>query len=163
MKKTPPERPLMKKIAILTLAISLLAGAAQATENIPMGVRAGFTSGPDQFHLGAHAYTGELFEGVDLSPNIEIGFGSGFTTIALNADFTYSFTELVSPPWGFYAGAELGLIIMDHDLASSTDLGLSALCGLTKLLDNGHTALAELKLGILDSPDFKITFGYTFF
>jgi len=154
---------LMKKIVIVALSLSLFVGAAGASENIPIGVRAGFTGSPDQFHFGAHAFTGELFTGVDLTPNVEIGLGSGFTTIALNADFTYNFSELMSPPWGFYAGSELGLIIMNHDLASATDIGLSGLCGVTKILDNGHTAMAELKVGILDSPDIKITFGYTFF
>lgn len=154
---------MMKKIVFLILSISLLAGVAQSSDNIPMGLRAGFTSGPDQFHMGGHAYMGEIFTGVDFTPNVEIGFGSKFTTIALNADFTYSFTELVNAPWGFYAGAELGLIILDHDFGSSTDIGLSALCGVTKTLDNGHTALGELKLGILDSPDLKLTLGYTFF
>jgi len=153
----------MKKIVVLALSLALLAGSAQATENIPMGVRAGFTGGPDQFHLGAHAYTGELFTGIDLTPNVEIGFGSGFTLIALNADFTYSFTEIMSPPWGLYAGTELGLMIADHGAGSSTDLGLSALCGVTKTLDSGHCAVAEIKLGIIDSPDVKLTLGYTFF
>ena len=153
----------MKKTVVLVIALILSASVVQATDNVPMGLRGGFTSGPDQFHIGAHAYTGEIFTGVDLTPNLEIGFGSGFTTVALNADFTYSFTELMSPPWGFYAGAELSLLYMDHDFGSATDLGLSALCGMTKILDNGHTGLAELKFGILDSPDLKITLGYTFF
>ena len=153
----------MKKIVILALSLLLLAGAVQASENIPMGLRAGFTSGQDQFHMGAHAYTGEIFTGVDLTPNVEIGFGSGFTTIALNADFTYSFTELMTPPMGMYAGGELGLIIVDTDFGSNSDLGFSALCGFTKTFDNGHSGLAEIKLGIIDSPDFKLTFGYTFF
>ncbi len=153
----------MKKIALLVLSLVLLTATTQASDNIPMGLRAGFTSGPDQLHIGAHAHTGEIFTGVDLTPNVEIGFGSNYTTIALNGDFTYSFTELVSPPWGFYAGGELGLIIMDHKIGSATDLGLSVLFGVTKTLDNGHTGLAEIKLGLLDSPDLKITAGYTFF
>ena len=58
----------MKKIALLVLSLVLLTGAAQASDNIPMGLRAGFTSGPDQFHIGAHALTGEIFTGVDLTP-----------------------------------------------------------------------------------------------
>jgi hypothetical protein len=153
----------MKKIITVALVVFLFAGLAQASENIPMGLRAGFTSGPDQFHIGAHAFTGEIFSGVDLSPNIEIGFGSNSTIIALNGDFTYSFTELMTAPWGFYAGGELGLIYSDFTVGSDTNLGLSGLCGLTKAFDNGHYGLAELKLGLLDSPDLKITIGYTFF
>jgi len=153
----------MKKIVTLVFVLSLIAGASFASGNIPMGLRAGFGSGPDQFHIGAHAFTGEIFSGVDLTPNVEIGFGSNTTTIAFNGDFTYSFTELTTPPWGFYAGGELGLIFSDYTFGSNTNLGLSAVGGLTKAFDNGHTGLVELKLGLLDSPDLKITAGYTFF
>jgi hypothetical protein len=46
---------------------------------------------------------------------------------------------------------------------SDTKLGLSVLAGTTRPLANGNELLGEIRFGLLDSPDFKLTFGYTFF
>ena len=46
---------------------------------------------------------------------------------------------------------------------TATDIGLSALLGLVRTLASGHRAMAEIRAGLIDSPGFKLTFGYTLF
>jgi hypothetical protein len=135
-------------------------------QSLPFGVRAGYTSwnGIDQFHFGGHVNLGELFPNVEFTPGFELGLGNDLTLLTINGDVTYNFTELVERPWKFYAGGSLSLNYLNPKVGGSdTDLGLSALVGGAKQFTNGHEGLAEIRIGILDSPDFKLTFGYTLF
>ena len=134
--------------------------------DLPVGPRIGYThwDGINQLHFGGHVKLGELFPNVELTPGLEMGFSNGYTVIIINGDLAYQFTELTSAPWGFYGGGSLSLNYLDHDLLEGNmDLGLSALVGATRQLGNGNEVLGEVRMGILDSPEFKITFGYTFF
>ena len=104
---------------------------------------------------------------VELTPNLEIGLGDDATIISVNGDVTYQFTELVTSPWGLYGGGALSLHIVDFDEvrggSSDTDLGLNLVVGGTKVFANGHLGLAEIRFGVLDSPDLKFTLGYSLF
>jgi len=134
----------------VTIALILLTATSALALDFPLGPRVGYTSwdGISQVHFGAHAKLGELFPNVEMTPNIEMGFGDDYTIITLNGDLAYQFTELTSAPWGLYGGGSLSLNYLDHDLVDGNlDLGFSAIAG----------------VGILDSPDFKATIGYTFF
>jgi hypothetical protein len=152
-------------LALVSTLIILNTGSALAL-GLPIGPRVGYTSwdGIQQMHFGAHAKTGDLFPNVELTPGIEMGFGDDVTLITLNGDLVYRFTELSTDPWGFNAGGSLSLNYIDHKLSDGNlDLGFSGLIGVTRKLGNGNELLAEIRLGILDSPDFKATIGYTFF
>ena len=130
------------------------------------GVRAGYTDwgSLSQVHVGAHLKLGEVFPNVQFTPSIEGGFGDGATLIVGNADLAYSFTEFVAYPWNLYGGGGLSLIYLDPDgTDSDTSLGLSAVLGLERTFANEHQALVEIRVGLMDSPDFKLTFGYTLF
>lgn len=130
------------------------------------GVRAGYTDwdGLSQIHVGAHAYLGELWPNIEFTPNVELGFGGDAFVMTLNGDVTYLFTELVGFPWGLYGGGSLSFNLVDPQSGGTeTDLGFSVLAGTTYTLANDHKAMAEIKFGIIDSPTFKITFGYTLF
>lgn len=160
----------MRRFLLVLLTVALVAGAAlpPAASGAfpPVGLRAGFTSWEEysQFHFGAHMKAGDLFPNVQLVPSLEMGFGDGLTLVTLNGDFSYRFTELVSYPWALYAGGSLSLnYINPDDLESDLHLGLSALAGLGKSFANGDEIMVELRFGILDSPGFKATLGYTFF
>lgn len=140
--------------------------ASRSVNNTPFGIRAGYTSWKDleQFHVGGHVYLGELWPNVEFTPNLEVGFGDGATVMTLNGDLTYQFTEFVVSPWGLYGGGSLSFNWVKPDNGDSgTDLGLSALAGTTYLFANDHKGMAELRFGIMDSPSFKLTFGYTLF
>ena len=146
----------MKKILLITCVLAMAAATASAAD---IGLRGGLTSGPDQFHIGAHTDLGTVLPPMRLVPNVEIGFGDNFTLISLNGDLIYDFA---GSPFG--AGGELALQFWDHDVAGSdTELGLSALADYRLGMSNGKTLLLEVKLGLIDAPDFKFTVGYSFF
>ena len=167
------------RICLLSLLVLGAAGAALgqtdpvaeiddsgSTNNTPFGVRAGYTSweGTNQFHFGAHVYLGELWPNFEFTPGVEVGLGDGATVMTLNGDLTYLFTEFVSFPWGLYGGGSLSFNLVDAKVGGSeTDLGLSGLVGTRYTFANDHKGMAEVRFGIMDSPSFKLTFGYTLF
>ena len=155
---------------LLAIATLLCAGAATAQGDYelqyPIGVRAGYTSWEDvgQMHFGAHVAMGEVMENISFTPNLELGLGDNLTVATINGDLTWSFSEMTTGAWGLYAGGSLGLIWVDPELGdANTDLGLSALAGLTRHFANGHDGFFEVRAGLLDSPGLKLTVGYNLF
>ena len=156
----------MLRTFALTSFLVLFTASTTLALDFPMGPRVGYTSYNDinQIHFGAHAKLGELFPNVEMTPNVELGLGDDFVIVALNGDLAYKFTELTTDPWGLYGGGSLSMNFIDSDhTEGNLDLGLNALVGVTRKLDNLNEVLAEIRVGVLDSPDLKITIGYTFF
>ena len=159
--------------SLLTVALLMLAAPTLAQDEggtnptlSRFGLRGGWTSwdGLSQMHLGAHYLAGELFPNVEFTPNIEVGFGDGATVWAFQGDLAYQFTELVEKPWGFYGGGCLAFNIVDVDgFDSQTDLGLSLIAGGKYNFSSGRQGMFEVRVGILDSPDLKLTLGTTLF
>jgi len=157
----------MKRIILLTLVLCLAAGSATATDTdtapaaataTQYGLRGGLTLDPDQFHIGGHMDLGQIVGDMRLVPNIEVGFGNDQTVVAFNGDLIYDFRE---SPWSL--GGELGLNLVDHkDRGSDTDFGLSVLGNYRLGLSSGKTLVLEAKLGLIDSPDVKLTVGWNF-
>lgn len=145
----------MKRLILLVLVLCLAASNVSAAN---FGARGGVSLSPDQFHVGGHVDIGPIFQPIRFVPNVEIGFGDNITLVAINGDFIFDIPE--AP---FYVGGEIGVNIFsyDNDLVdgSSSEVGLSILGGWNF---NGPWLL-EGKLGLVDSPDFKVTVGYTFF
>lgn len=162
-------KQLLAALLLCTAAGSAWAQTAPATGGdrpLPLGLRAGYThwESISQLHLGAHAKLGDIFPNVQLTPGLEWGFGDDFTLVTLNGDLSYRFTELVSFPWELYGGGCLGLnYTKPADFDSDFQLGLSGLVGLAKKLAGGDEIMVETRFGLLDSPGFKLTLGYTFF
>jgi hypothetical protein len=159
-------------IPALLLLLVPVASAQRTDDPGDWGLRAGATFDPDQFHVGAHVWAGELFDRGYFVPNVEIGFGDNVTLIALNPELIYRFAHRTDSRWGFYVGGGLGINIVnwddhddfpgsDHD-GSDTDLGLNILGGMLRTLSSGNELFLELKLGLADSPDAKLTVGLTF-
>ena len=148
---------------LIVLLGLLLAGSAAA--GTPIGLRAGVTEWDNvsQIHFGLDASLGEVLPNVEFTPNLELGKGDDMTILSVNGDLAYQFTELVTSPWGLYGGGALSLHYLDYPNRSDTDLGLNLLVGGTKVFSNGHRGRLEVRFGILDSPDFKLTFGYSLF
>ena len=155
----------MKRSVLFLVILAAAAAAPADAVTPPLGARVGYTSweGLHQFHFGGHAKLGDVFPNVAFTPGLELGFGDNVTIITANADLAYRATELSVAPWGPYLGGSVSLNFVDTDGGSDADLGLSALGGTTYQLDNGNEVFAELRLGIIDSPDVKVTVGYTFF
>lgn len=147
------------------IVLFVLLIAAPVWARTPIGLRAGITdwNNVNQFHIGLDAGMGEVLPNVEFTPNFELGLGDDATILSVNGDLAYQFTELVTSPWGLYGGGALSLHMMDFDNHSDTDLGLNLLVGGTKMFTNGHRGRAEMRFGVLDSPDFKLTFGISLF
>lgn len=151
----------MKK-AIISLAVCLLA-ASVASAELGFGPRLGYTSSGslDQFHFGGHLVLPDLGTNVHLIPSLEVGSGDG-TLIALNGDLVYEFTELATGGWGLYAGGGPVITRYDGDGADQTDFALNVVIGSTFDIRSDRHLFGELRLGIEDAPDVKLTLGLTF-
>ena len=158
----------MKRIFAFAAVLGLFSVSA-TTAGAAWGLRGGVTFEPDQVHVGAHLEAGELFTNGVFLPNIEVGFGDDMTLFAFNPELVYRFTTRSNSGWGFYIGAGLGVNFVQWDEdwrgrdESDTDLGLNILGGMSRGLSSGNEFFLELKLGVSDSPDAKITAGLTFF
>ncbi|MBI4530960.1 MAG: hypothetical protein HY709_05495 [Candidatus Latescibacteria bacterium] len=132
-----------------------------------VGVRAGMTIRPDQFHFGGHVDLGEFTEGFRFQPNVEIGLGEDRTLLAFNAEGLYFFDR--SHRWTPYTGGGIGVHLDRHSKGVSdsdrtiTDVGLNVLAGLERSIKKDRALFVETKIGIDDAPDFKLTVGMTFF
>jgi len=159
----------MKKIIIASLVIGLVCGPTVFGGQRPagfrgIGPRVGFTINPDQVHFGGHIDFGDLAENLMILPNIEIGFGDNFTTVAPSFELDYRFRS----DWGAwtpYLGGGVGPIFYSHDNGgSSSDFAGYLQFGVGKGSAGsqaGHFFI-EGKLGLGDAPDFKATVGWTF-
>ncbi len=137
------------------------------------GPRVGLTVDPDQIHLGAHVDFGNFARHVRFQPNLEVGFGV-VTLFALNFEAAYRFQSRWNV-WTPYVGGGLGLNFVRGDLGhrwlgshhfhdnTGAQAGLNILGGIEKGLRNGDRFFAEAKLGFSNSPDLKLTVGWTFF
>lgn len=124
------------------------------------GFQLGVSGDPNQFYLGGHVETEPLYEELRFRPNVEVGFGDDETLVALNLEFIYPI-ELRSGP-SVYVGAGPAINIADRrrptDDDTSVEPGFNFLGGMSFM--EGY--FAEIKVGVIDSPEFKFGVGYTF-
>lgn len=152
-----------------TITAALLLAATPALALSDWGLRGGLTIDPDQVHVGAHVNAGELFNDGYFLPNVEVGFGDDGTLIALNPELVYRFDQSTRSRWGFYIGGGLGINIYEWDDGprgdrddTDTELGLNILGGMSRARRGGGDVFLELKLGVADSPEAKLTVGLGF-
>jgi len=150
MRKIVSRRVVPLIVAMLFIASgSLMAQAG-------FGFRAGVTADPDQFHFGVHFVTDPLIKNFTFRPNLEVGVGSDVTTIAANLEFVY---KIPIPKASFapYVGAGPALDIYRRDGGTDTGGGFNVLLG----LEHKNGLFGEVKVGAIDSPEFKFTIGFT--
>lgn len=161
----------MMRISLLVVLILLVwHGTAVAEDEVGYrgwGPRLGATIEPDQIHFGAHVDFGHFAEHIRLQPNVEVGFGEDLTLAAFNIEGSYRFRQKWDT-WTPYAGGGLGINLLWVHLDrveddTDTEFGLNALAGIEKGLEGGDRFFVETKLGFEDSPDIKLTIGWTFF
>lgn len=137
------------------LACLLLPGVVSAQGGA--GVRAGVSADPDQFYFGGHFDTGYVLEHLSFRPNLEVGLGNDLTTVAANFEFVYWF-PLPRAPWKVYAGGGPAMnIYRFNESHTDTQPGLNLVGGIAH--DRG--LFAEVKIGLIDSPELKFGIGYT--
>ena len=123
------------------------------------GARLGVSGGPNQFYFGGHVESSPIIEELVFRPNIEIGFGDDRTIVGLNGEFVWPFE--LDQGGSVYAGLGPAINIIARTSGQSNDTsvdpGLNFLVGYE--FDQGY--FAEIKVGVIDSPEFKFGFGYT--
>jgi hypothetical protein len=135
-------------------AVLFAVAAPAAAQGV--GVRAGASADPDQFYFGAHVETAPLVDRLRFRPNIEVGLGNNVTVVAVNLEFAYFLAA--SKGWNVYAGAGPALNIIDTKVETSSEGGFNLLLGAA----HSGGLFGEIKVGFLDSPNFKVGVGYTF-
>jgi hypothetical protein len=141
--------------ALAAFVLMLIAYAAPASAQ-SIGGRVGVSADPDQFYFGAHVETAPLADRLRFRPNLEIGVGNDLTLTAVNFEFAYHFPE--SRGWHVYAGAGPALNIISAHGNSESEGGFNVLLG----LQHEGGLFFEVKAGAVDSPNFKLGFGYIF-
>lgn len=150
----------MSKLRLLLIgglaSVGLLA-AEPAHAQGGFGLRAGVSVDPDQFFVGAHVDAGPLMKRLWFRPNLEVGFGDDVTLLSINAELAYWFPS--SGAWRAYAGGGPGLNVYESDgSGSETEAGLNFMLGVA----HRGGFFVEAKAGLFDSPELKLSFGYTF-
>lgn len=147
-----------------TLVCFVLAGLALVVVPSPAaaqgpGVRGGVSVDPDQFYVGFHYETTELVDNLYFRPNAELGFGDDLTLVGLNFEFVYKVP--IQGPWTLYGGFGPAVNIYSFDRNNRDDTDAEA--GLNVLFGAEATngLFFEIKLGAMDSPDFKLGIGFT--
>ena len=161
---------MFKRLVVLCAlgALLPLTAHAQGPMQSSFGVRAGFSSSPDQLVLGGQISVGEVAPNLSFDPNVELGFGDNLTVLAFNLDMHYHF-NLYNSSWRPYMGAGAGINHIQFDLppgysdASETKVAGAFILGAGVPTRSGNRFFSELKVGLGDwASDFKVLVGWNF-
>jgi hypothetical protein len=145
-------------LAGIVFLVSLAAASSVAAGGI--GPRLGLTGDPDQVHVGLHVHAGDLAPNLAFVPSFDVGIGDETVLFSVNFDFKYVFATRTR--WRPYAGAGPALHVLNRDNADdNTEVGLGLIGGLQTPTRSG-AFFGEMRLGLVDSPDFKFTVGWAF-
>ena len=156
----------MKKWLSLLLLVMFAPAVAQADIVFEgWGPRLGLSVDPDQFHIGVHVNLGEFVPNLRFQPNAELGFGDHIFLLLISGETFYLF-DVRNANFRPYAGGELSLAYWRVDTRHGDDddleLGLSPVGGFELPFSDRIMGFVELKLGIADVPDFRVTVGIYF-
>lgn len=127
------------------------------------GLRGGATVSPDQVHVGFHVDAGRFAPKVRFQPSFEVGFGDDLIVGSVNLD---AFYMLRARGWNPYVGGGLGIAMIDFDRVPprgddfKVEAGLNLIAGFE--WGRNPRYLLEMRAGVGDIPDFKVTAGLTF-
>ncbi len=149
-------------VGIVACAL-VLAGTASAEAQWSAGIRAGASADPGQFFFGGHVESRPIFENLTFRPNLEVGVGDGVTTVAINVEFAY-WIPLNNQPFRLYFGGGPAAVIYSFDDDGPGNGNADTGGGFNILVGAEHRGglFGELKLGLVDSPEVKVTVGFSF-
>ena len=138
-----------------------------------VGLRAGVSRSPDQFHGGIFLDAGHLVSNLRFQPSLEFGIGNGVRLGAVNLDALYPLAERSWRSWRPYAGGGLGVNFIDvtdgvgEGRGAEIEPCLNIIGGVERdSSKRGSRAsrryVIEARVGVGDTPDFKISAGITF-
>jgi hypothetical protein len=125
------------------------------------GVRMGISADPEQVYFGAHANVAEVITKLWFRPNVEVGVGDNRTLVTLNGEFVYHFT-IHAREWRPYIGAGPAVVITSRDVPTGRDTDVGPGFNFLMGIEKQKGLLAEIKIGAIDSPGFKLGFGWNF-
>lgn len=162
---------MLKRLLVLCALGALVPVAAHAEGAVvsSVGVRAGFSTSPDQLVIGGQMSVGEVAPNLTFDPNIELGFGDNATILAFNLDMHYHF-ELARSSWRPYIGGGAGINHIQIDVPpgvsaddSFTKVAGAFIVGAGVPTRSGNRFFTELKVGLGDwSSDLKMLVGWNF-
>jgi hypothetical protein len=142
-------------LALAAVAQMLMAHPVQAQG---WGVRGGAAMNPDQVYVGGSYELGPIAEHVWVQPSGDLGFGNGATLLAANVDAVYRLWHQRRGPWRLDVGGGPAVNHFRFDGYSQTDTGVTLLAALVH--SSGWSP--EVRVGFLDSPDFRVGVSYRF-
>ena len=160
---------MLRKFLLTGALLGLIPAAALAGSAITSaGPRVGFSVDPDQIVFGGQMSIGEVAPRITFNPNVELGFGSDRSLVALNFDMHYHM-KLEDSDWKPYAGAGIGIDFTDRNRTapledeSGTSVGGELLLGAGIPTHSGNNFFTELKLGLgSDMPSLRLLAGWNF-
>ncbi len=161
---------MFKRIVVLGAlgALLPLTALAQGPMESSFGLRAGFSTSPDQLVLGGQMSVGEVAPNLSFDPNVELGFGDRATILSFNLDMHYHFA-LAGSAWRPYLGGGAGIHHIQIDLPpgvgddSFTKVAGSFILGAGVPTRSGDRFFGELKVGLGDwASDLKMLVGWNF-
>ena len=144
-------------------APAMAQNTAQSGAQSGIGILAGVSAAPDQFYFGGNWMAAKVATNFWFRPGAEVGFGNSQTVVGINGEFIY-LLDIHKSPWSVYFGGGPALIIdtvhNDPPVSNNTTVGpgFNFLAGIRK----SKGLFSEIKVGVMDSPEFKFGIGYTF-
>ena len=147
-------------VSLMFLVTFVVAAGTASAQSKGIGIRAGVSSEPDQFYIGAHMNVTEIVENFWFRPNAEVGFGNHLTLLTLNPEFVYNL-RIKSKDWTPYLGGGPSLLIGSFDTPNGRDTDTGGGFNFVGGIQQRKGFMAEIKIGAFDSPDFKLGVGWT--
>lgn len=147
--------------ALVVAVVTVIAALPAPVAAVEWGPRVGLTIDPDQIHGGLTFRAADFTERVWFVPSVEVGAGDDIVTVAGNMDVFYVFGR-GSAQWRPFLGGGPAIFFYDSDdFDGETEVGLNIAGGMRTGTKSG-AFFGELRLGLVDAPDFKFTAGWMF-
>jgi hypothetical protein len=121
-------------------------------------VRTGASINPDQVFVGGQYEFGPVADRLWMQPNADLGFGNDVTLVAMNFDVVFRKGMGQRSTWTAFAGGGPAVNWYKMSGFSETELGVNLVGGVR----HAKGLFTEVRLGFLDSPDWRFGAGYTF-
>jgi hypothetical protein len=159
--------PVRCLFVLLILAAMAAPAMAQSTsgnvETKGIGVLAGISANPEHIYFGVNFMAAKVADNFWFRPSAEVGFGGSSSLVGINGEFIY-LIDIRKSPWSAYFGGGPALVIStsynDPPASNNTNSGpgFNFIAGVRK----SKGLFSEIKIGVIDSPEFKLGIGYTF-
>ena len=146
-------------LSFLLIVSFLVVGTASAAAQSRVGIRGGISADPEQVYFGGHVDAAEIAKQFWFRPNVEVGFGDSRTLATFNAEFVYR--AATRKEWTPYFGGGPALVLQTFRAGGTRDSDVGPGFNFVAGVEQRKGLLAEVKIGALDSPGFKLGIGWT--